>query len=462
VPEGSEQQRSAHIGWSDSVRYSDDGVAVAEVIEQQQQPQPLQQQPQLQQHMVSKPVQYQESPPLPWDGHANTLPVPEPAHNAAAAEHVAEHTAEYAAEYAAEDAAAAAVGVLTTQQQDLLDYIDDLHEMSALGLLTEAELQERQASALDSLEGISGGDHSPDGYLESSLEVVQADAGTSAEAAAAAIAPEAAEGAGSPAGAEVSVTECPVQIRVAAPRGAKLKTMRITSSLYLPSHETCAELCKAIKRGSESMTEAHTQRFVADLWHTTDAKHAVVSRAFKAFESNGRVQLDDVRGVLKCAIFYTEMWDRLAEVACDGTSPADDDAAMNCVEVVAAGERLAEPLAGTELTAAFHELMQQSYARPTDAIVAGKTQSMPLVPAHSEPRREERKLRRAARKPRPAGWAAMSADEKRAWVARQAESLELDPEHMGRAEVRGSARMRPPCGRPRKQSLSDVFQSTAP
>ena len=210
----------------------------------------------------------------------------------------AEHV-EYAPEPGDDGSAAAAVGVVTPAQQELLDYVEDLYEMAALDLITNEELEERKNAVIEELEAsVLAGD--------SAAPVAAAAAGAAG----------AWPGQSSDPASDISRG---TEIRAPGPSHTRLYTQRIAARLNLPDQETCDRLFTRFDHHRvNTLSLPAMQSLVADLWPDDDSPlPTIVERAFRGadLDEGRRLRRDECRDVLKCVIYLDTMSDVLADIS---------------------------------------------------------------------------------------------------------------------------------------------------
>ena len=132
----------------------------------------------------------------------------------------------YAAEPDQSGSAAAAVGVVTQAQQELLDYVEDLYEMAALDLITTEELETRKDAVIAQLEAsvLAGIDTPPLGHPHAAPGPVAGQGRRVAVSHSIAAA-----GGGS---ADTIGRESATEIRVAGPNSTRLYTQVSYTNIY--------------------------------------------------------------------------------------------------------------------------------------------------------------------------------------------------------------------------------------
>ena len=196
--------------------------------------------------------------------------------------------------------AAAAVGLVTPAQQELIDYVEDLYEMAALDLITDAELEARKNAVIDELEASVLAGDSPkreDGTLLSAaagagaLQEQRKDADT--------------------------VFSRGTEIRAPGPSHTKLYTQRIVARLDLPDPETCDRLFTRFDHHRvDTLSLPGVQSLVADLWQSPPVP-SIVERAFRGAEldETGRLHRTGCRDVLKCVVYLDTLSEMLADIS---------------------------------------------------------------------------------------------------------------------------------------------------
>lgn len=249
----------------------------------------------------------------------------------------ADESSEHELQHADHASAAAAVGLVTPAQQELLDYVEDLYEMAALDLITDEELEARKNAVIDELEAsvLAGEPH----------QRVDGTPVPSGSAGAGALQEQRNDAA--------AVFGRGTEIRAPGPNHTKLYTQRIVARLNLPDPVTCDRLFTRFDHHRvETLSLPGVQSLVADLWQSPPVP-TIVERAFRGAELDEarRLHRKGCRDVLKCVIYLDALSETLADI-----SAIEKLTEAAFVDACAA---VKEPIAAKDAQAEFRQLRDQ-------------------------------------------------------------------------------------------------------